>query len=128
MFFIVDDDPNLRDNQKDNIFLRINMNFKELSDNLGMEEDEYMELIELFFETSISDLKKLQVAVEEANAKKVADIAHSFKGAALNLGLTELFEIAKQLEMTVCDGQLKRTAKVALVLKEKLDTIAGFIK
>ncbi len=103
------------------------MNFKELSDNLGMEEDEYMELIELFFETSISDLKKLQVAVEEANAKKAADIAHSIKGAVLNLGLMELFEIAKQLERTACDGQLKRTAKVALVLKEKLDTIAGLV-
>ena len=103
------------------------MNFRELSENLSMEEDEYMELIELFIETGISDLKKLQVAVDEVNAKKAADIAHSFKGAALNLGLMEFFEIAKQLERTACDGQLKRTAKVALALKEKLDTIAGFV-
>ena len=103
------------------------MNFRELSENLSMEEDEYMELIELFIETGISDLKKLQVAVDEANAKKAVDIAHSFKGAALNLGLMEFFEIAKQLERTACDGQLKRTAKVALALKEKLDTIADFV-
>ncbi len=46
------------------------MNFRELSENLSMEEDEYMELIELFIETGISDLKKLQTAAEEANAKK----------------------------------------------------------
>ncbi len=39
----------------------------------------------------------------------------------------EFFEIAKQLERAARDGQLKRTAKVALVLKEKLDTIAGFV-
>ncbi len=103
------------------------MNFKELSENLSMEEDEYMELIELFIETGISDLKKLQTAAEEANAKKAADIAHSFKGAALNLGLMEFFEIAKQIERTAWNGQLERTVQVALALKEKLSAIAGFV-
>jgi len=43
------------------------MNFRELTENLGMEEDEYMELIELFIEAGMADLQKLQVAVNEAN-------------------------------------------------------------
>ncbi len=103
------------------------MNFRELSENLGMQEDEYMELVELFIETGMSDLKKLQVAVEEANAKEAADIAHSFKGAALNMGLTEFFELAKEMEITARHGDLERTAPIALALKEKLDIIAGFV-
>ena len=103
------------------------MNFRKLSENLGMEEDEYMELIELFIETGMADLQKLQVAVNEADLEKAADIAHSVKGAALNLGLMEFFEIAKQIERTDCDGQLERIVQVALALKEKLDTIAGFV-
>ena len=35
------------------------MNFKQLAENLGLEEDECMELIELFIETGISDLENL---------------------------------------------------------------------
>ncbi len=103
------------------------MNFRKLSENLDMEENEYMELIELFIETGMSDLQKLQVAVNEANLEKAADIAHSVKGAALNLGLMEFFEIANQIEKTACDGQLEKSAQVAVALKEKLDTIAGFV-
>ena len=103
------------------------MNFRKLSENLGMEEDEYMELIELFIETGISDLKKLQIAVEENNAEKAANIAHSFKGAALNMGLTGFFEIAKEMEITARNGHLMRTAQVALTLKEELNIIANFV-
>jgi len=48
------------------------MNFKELANNLGLEEDEYMELIELFIEIGMSDLDKVQFAVEEGDEDPAA--------------------------------------------------------
>ncbi|NQT70297.1 MAG: Hpt domain-containing protein [Desulfobacteraceae bacterium] len=104
------------------------MNLKELSKNLGLDEDEYMELLELFFETSMADLNQLQRAIETADAEKVASIAHSFKGAAVNLGLNEFVEIAKDIAITASNGQLEDTARVARTLKESLDSIAGVVK
>ena len=93
-----------------------------------MEEEEYMELIELFIETGRSDLKKLQSTIKMANAEKAADIAHSLKGAAVNLGLTEFIEIAKAIEKTALDGQLDKTAQIALALGEKLDIFISFVR
>jgi hypothetical protein len=39
------------------------MNFKELADNLGLEVDEYRELIELFIDTGSADFLKIQEAL-----------------------------------------------------------------
>ena len=99
------------------------MNLRELSENLGLEEDEYMELIQLFIETGMSDIKKLKSTIEAANAEKAVNIGHSFKGAALNLGLMEFFEIAKVIENTARDGQLKKTAHIVQALQKKLKTM-----
>jgi len=74
------------------------MNFGKLAEDLGLEREEYLELIELFIETSMSDLDKLQSAIKEVNAEKAANAAHSLKGAARSIGLMELSETAKEIE------------------------------
>ena len=74
------------------------MNFKELAKNLGLEEDAYMELIELFIETGRSDLDKLRSAIDEGNGEEAGNAAHSIKGAAGSLGLIEISEVAKEIE------------------------------
>ncbi len=104
------------------------MNFRELSINLGMEEEEYIELFELFIETGMADLNKLWFAIDIANAEKAARIAHSLKGAALNLGLNEFHEIAEAIGKTARDGQLEKTAQMAKTLQEKLDAVAGLVR
>jgi len=103
------------------------MNFRELSKNLGLEEEEYIELFELFVETSKADLNKLWFAIDIANSEKAARITHSLKGAALNLGLNEFHEIAEAIEKTVRDGQLEKTGQIAKKLQEKLDNVTGFV-
>jgi len=103
------------------------MNFGELAKNLGLEEEEYLELIELFIETSMSDLNQLHSAIEEGSAEKAAKAAHSLKGAAINLGLIELSEIAKEIEEKACNDQLEKTAEAAQALQEKLDIIVDLV-
>lgn len=96
------------------------MNFNKMSKILGLEEDEYLELVELFIETSKSDLKHLQSAINNKNIEMIAGIAHSLKGAAMNLGLDDFLELATTIEKTARDGELEETARTAEVFQKKL--------
>ena len=100
------------------------MNFKELARNLEMGEEEFLEIVDLFFETTSSDLGKLQSAVEERDAQGVAETAHSIKGAAAILTLAEIYEAAKRIEMDARENHLERTNGAVKTIKEKIDLIA----
>jgi len=104
------------------------MNLGELAENLGLEQEEYLELIELFIKTSMSDLDQLQSAIEEENAKIAANVAHSLNGAARNLGLIELSETAKEIEEKARNDRLEGIAEAAQVLKVKLVVIAKLVR
>ncbi len=99
------------------------MDFKELAEELGLEEEEYQELVELFIETSRPDLDQLQAAIDEGNAENAGNIAHSLKGAAASLGLEELAQIAKEIEQKARNNTLEGTAESAQALKKKLDAV-----
>ena len=104
------------------------MNIKELANNLGLEEAEYVELVELLIETGTADLDKLQSAVDNGDAVNAANAAHSLKGAAANLGLMEFSQTAKEIEGNARKGILEGASEAAQALKEKLDTIAGCVR
>ena len=97
-----------------------------MSRKLGLEEDEYLELVELFFETSKADLKNLRSAINKKDMEMIAEIAHSLKGAAMNLGLDEFIELAKTIEKTARDGELEETAMTVETFQEKLDNSGDF--
>lgn len=102
------------------------MNFKELAENLGLEEDEYLELIDLLVEVGTTDLDKLQSAIDDGNAEDAARAAHSLKGASDNLGLMEFSQIAKEIEEKGRSGQLEGTAEATQALRGQLKAIAEF--
>jgi FOG: HPt domain len=104
------------------------MNFKKLAEDLGLEEEEYMELIELFIDVGMSDLDRLHSAIEEGDSEKAAKAAHSLKGAAGNLGLMELSKTAKEIEEEAGNDRLDETADAAQTLKEKLDFLVEAVK
>ena len=100
------------------------MNFKELAGNMGMEEDEYLEIVELFVETGTSDLDKLQSAIEKGDKEEAANAAHSLKGASGNLGFTDFYEAAKMIEQKAHEDSLEEIVEDAKLLREKTDVIA----
>ncbi|MEA3386660.1 MAG: Hpt domain-containing protein [Thermodesulfobacteriota bacterium] len=102
------------------------MNFKESAENLGLEEDEYLELIDLFVEVGETDLDKLQSGIDDENAEEVAKAAHSLKGASGNLGLMEFSRIAKEIEEKGQNNQLEGTDEATQALRERLKAIAEF--
>ncbi|HEA65699.1 MAG TPA: Hpt domain-containing protein [Desulfobacterales bacterium] len=104
------------------------MNFRELAKSLELEDEEYLELVELFIETGTSDLDKFESAIEAGDANAAADAAHSLKGAAGGLGLTALFELAKEAEQKTRNGFMEEIAYLSRSLKTKLDEIASLIR
>ncbi len=99
------------------------MNFGELAGDLGLAEEEYLELIALLVETGMADLDKLRSAVEEEDAAQAADAAHSLKGAACSLGLIELQDAARAIEENARNGRLEGIGGAANELEGMLEQL-----
>ena len=99
------------------------MDIKALADNLGLEEDEYLELVDLLVETGMVDLSKLESAVGAGDAEKAAKAAHSIKGASGNLGLMDIYELAKTIEGEIRNHHLELIEPWVKEIREKLETL-----
>jgi len=100
------------------------MDINELAENLGLEKEEYIELVELLIETSKADIAAAETAFREQDSDGAANAFHSIKGAAGNLGLTEIFEIAKQGEMTARGQDMNQLPGAVQLLKDKLASLS----
>ncbi len=99
------------------------MNIKELSENLGLEEDEYMEMLDLFITSGGTDLCRIEQALQEANAKLVHEAAHSLKGSAGSLCLDNIFELARDIDDKSRKGILKGLDVLARDLRRSFDEL-----
>ena len=104
------------------------MDFKEYAEPLGLEEDEFAELAELFLDTCVDDLAKLDAAMTDSNAQEVAKAAHSIKGAAGNLGFNALSDIAGKIEQNARAGNLDGTPENIIALRERLDELEKVVR
>ena len=104
------------------------MNFQELAENLGLEIDEYKELIELFIDTGEADFQKIQEAMAGRDADQVMRSAHTIKGAAGNLGLMEVSETAKIIEDNARNNQLDDIAPAVQTLETQFKAIEAFMQ
>ncbi len=99
------------------------MAFEELAANLGLEPEEFTELVELFVETADDDLSKLNAALEANDVKQASDAAHSLKGSSGNLGFMEISEVARVVEEKARGGAIDGLEDSISQLNEKLDVV-----
>jgi HPt (histidine-containing phosphotransfer) domain-containing protein len=104
------------------------MNVKDLSENLGLEEDEFLDLVKLFVETSAANLTDLEKALETGDAEEVVKASHSLKGAAGNLGFQAIYEHAKLIETNARQGILEGGKEAVSSIREKLTLIEEDLK
>jgi HPt (histidine-containing phosphotransfer) domain-containing protein len=104
------------------------MDFKKLGADLGLEEDEFLELVELLISSAASDIDKLQKAFEDKNINQAADAAHSLKGSSGNLGFTQLSELAKNVEDGARKNNIDNLDTTLIGLKEQLTHISDCLK
>jgi histidine phosphotransfer protein HptB len=103
------------------------MDFIKLSEKVGLEKDEYIELLELFLEVSNADIIKLENAVGTENADEAEKVAHSLKGASASLGLTEIAEIARLIEDRARKKSIRDGTTLVARIKEKIKNIEQFM-
>lgn len=101
------------------------MNLKEIAESLGLDEDEYGQMIDLFFESGGADLKKLEAAVAKSNAKQGHAASHSLKGSAGSLGLMVLYEKTTLIDDKLREGDLDGVAEMVADLREEYDRFAA---
>jgi HPt (histidine-containing phosphotransfer) domain-containing protein len=104
------------------------MNLTALATNIGLEEDEFLELVDLFVETANSDMTKLRSAVSQGATEQTVEAAHSIKGAAGNLGFQDIYDLAKQIEMNARQHVLEGSLQATESIKEKLVAVAEMLK
>ncbi len=104
------------------------MDIKALAENLGLEEDEYLELVDLLVETGMVDLSNMESAVNSGDADAAAKAAHSIKGASGNLGIMDIFELTKSVEAELRNNNLAGIEDQLKEIRDKLETLEKLVK
>jgi len=99
------------------------MDFQDLASRLGLDEEDFMELVELFITTTQADIAKIKSGVQNNNPDEAAAASHSIKGASGNLGFDDMFELTKIMEMQAKSGSLDGFDDFIADLEKKLDTL-----
>jgi HPt (histidine-containing phosphotransfer) domain-containing protein len=92
------------------------MDIDRLAGRIGLDAEEYLELLELFCDTAESELSSLLAFLEAGDAVGASSAVHSLKGAAGNMGLdkvaTTLARIEKRLQTQVNGDVLRAITAV----------------
>ncbi len=104
------------------------MDFKKLAGNLGLELNEYLELLEIYIQTSLSTIEKIQAAIEEGNSEDIASFAHSLKGSSANYGFDDISKIAYEIEQNTENNNLNLISEKTDLIKEKIENIMQLSK
>ena len=99
------------------------MDFNIMAQNLGLEESEFLELVELFIDTSSSDIQKIESALESDDTDSTSQAAHSLKGASASLGLREISETAHKVERNARKGSLDGVPESIRKIREKIEEL-----
>jgi HPt (histidine-containing phosphotransfer) domain-containing protein len=103
------------------------MDFKAMGADLGLEEDEFRELVDLFMETGRSDYDSLKAALEGGDYDAATRYAHTLAGASGNLGLMDLHAAAKRIERATVEKQLADASAQAAEMEAMFGALAGFV-
>lgn len=99
------------------------MDFKSMAERLGLEEDEFIELAQLFVDTASSEIKRLEGALEASLVQGVVESSHSIKGSGGNLGFNEIFEAARYIEMQARQGSLEGASSRIETIRNNIEEI-----
>ncbi len=100
------------------------MNFEKLAGEIGFDKEDYLELIELFINTTTGDIAKLKTAIKTGDFNAAEKAAHSIKGTASSLGLTEISNEAKKIEFAAIEDP----GIIAALSADELDAMLNRIR
>ncbi len=87
------------------------------------DEELLQELIEIFKDSSASDLAKLKQSIEKGDTAMARAHSHSIKGAAASLGMDAIRELTELMEIDCRDGSLTVVIEVLPQLEKLLSQL-----
>ena len=99
------------------------MDFKEMGAKLGLEENEFRELVTFFIDNAVSDIYKFKDACQQGDGEKASASAHSLKGSSGNLGFSDIHELAKKAEKDSGNNDFENYETVASMIENKIEEI-----
>ncbi|MBS3808673.1 MAG: Hpt domain-containing protein [Desulfobacterales bacterium] len=104
-----------------------NTEIKELADRLNLEPEEFRELLALFVSSTREEIGQLREALSENNLERASQLVHSFKGAAVNLGLNEIAAHGEKLQAAIKNLEdIDIESLIEKVLYE-IERLAGYL-
>ena len=103
------------------------MNFKVQAEKMGLDEEEYVEIVNLFIKTAADNLCQMRSAVETGDASKIHQETHSLKGAALNIGFGEICEIVERMALRVRENSWHGLSADIEMIQGRIDRIAKLV-
>ena len=99
------------------------MELEKIAEKLGLDVEDIQELFELYMETTTSDLAELKGAIEAKDDQLAHAKAHSIKGASGNLGLDEMYELAKEIDDRARVNSMDGLEEMIQALEEKFNSL-----
>ena len=87
------------------------------------DEELLQELIDIFKDSSASDLANLKQSIEKDDAAMARAHSHSIKGAAASLGMEGIRELSELIENDCREGSLTVAVEVVPQLEKLLDLL-----
>jgi len=99
------------------------VNFDEMATLIGLKPKHIPMLIGSFLDESVSILKALEDAIDEKDFPAIKANAHSIKGSAGNLKFNEIYEMAKEMELSAAQSAELDYKAYFQAVKEAIATI-----
>ena len=104
------------------------MNFKIRAKKIGLQEEEYLEIVDLFIRTASHNLNQLRSAIKTGDISKTLQETHSLRGAALNLRFRKICEIVEKIEMKVRENSWQGLSDDVELIQRRIDWIAKLLE
>ncbi len=103
------------------------MDFTEMGARLGLEKEEFIELVDIFVSSADEDIQKLRDALETGNISAAAEAAHSLKGSSGNMGFKNISDTAARIEQNARKGNIDCLEESTALLSEEIKKIREFL-
>ena len=110
--------PNNTNTQNDDEII----NDEQFDDMRELLEEDFVDLIQVYFTDSHERIVKLRRAQQEDDNANGYELAHALKGASANLGTTQLMNLSSQLQELCREQRISESAQLIEVIAISLDS------
>ena len=82
-----------------------NLNHEEMASAIGLKPKHIPMLVGSFIDESSTIMQNLKTAIDSSDYTNIKMHAHSIKGSAGNLKFSEVYEMAKEMELSAMESQ-----------------------